>query len=1083
MQSLNKILVATLLLGACGEPLDTTRRPIDDGTFGETVYTLTCQRLAYTLDREDGDGVVDVSGDRYRALCREGGLVPDGTPPAVEALADRRAPLVAALDVGFPADNLGEIQGYVTSNAFLSLYDEGIAETAASTTGALFDEMAGDDDLVEALARLDWRPGHRPYPARLGTVRETLRYPRLSAVLVDTTGAIVDGGPARDAWLALQRALSHELTAAAPAADPAAPDRTLRLAVDLLLEESSFFGVGSPMPLVRRDHRGVPLVRLEGGVIPAPFVDADTDGLADVDLEGRLVYAGSLAPTPFPGVELVETAAARDSLGRALAGDGGASIYDYVDLDRTLLGALARDTRELVNPTRGTAFDLLRGASALLGRRESVTDGDLTYLGYDTTESALLDLLHGFLSLLTYSGMDEVLGLSRQLLIDHPPEAARLIESLIDAADLGDRHPEAQLEPDAPLYDDLVPVINQILAVPGLAEDLMRALQDPRTRQLAQRFADMMEFKDRIDLDGDQNLVGTLRTPVDRAATDSGYNRSVMQRVLHLIHDANGVPLCSKAGASIKFIGFSVKTYDNPCELMRVDDMAVLYLQSIAYLKDVNGNVVYDDRGLPVPKAHLEMDLGWLESLISDDTMESQAGIDGFRRHPTPQALNRVLFLDPPAEFIANAMDPAVCGDGDRFIDQHQATLMAFELNGFYDQLRPIVQAFADHDAETLFVQVMAVLHQHYPSRRSLQHQHLNPQNHGYARRSNAVSYEPYLVELIGTHDLWPALTETSTVVNGVTAPTGRRSPEVLVDFARFLFRHDNALTDRSGDSTTTTDDGRPIAALSPWYILADAVKLRRAQVASAGAEGALWNEATGELVDLLVRGEQVSGTWRFRNPRFRGTSIALIDFLRARLAAHRTAGDLTLWARRELVEDAEEMLASPVFAGAADFLLALSAAPAARTALEDLLMYLTSEGNVGVFVTGLTMAADVLQLYLDDEDLVPITRFAGRALDPARGLVDAHLDFLHRAGIADESDVLTRLLANLAAESGEERTAMSQIVDAIIAVHRARPLADAGAPLGADDYRSLFRALGGFFGDEKRGLRKFVRIVENRHL
>ena len=41
-------------------------------------------------------------------------------------------------------------------------------------------------------------------------------------------------------------------------------------------------------PLVLRDPRGVALVPLVNGVIPAPFVDANGDGLADLDAHRKL---------------------------------------------------------------------------------------------------------------------------------------------------------------------------------------------------------------------------------------------------------------------------------------------------------------------------------------------------------------------------------------------------------------------------------------------------------------------------------------------------------------------------------------------------------------------------------------------------------------------------------------------------------------------------------------------------------------------------------------------------------------------------------------------------------------------------
>lgn len=71
--------------------------------------------------------------------------------------------------------------------------------------------------------------------------------------------------------------------------------------------------------------------------------------------------------------------------------------------------------------------------------------------------------------------------------------------------------------------------------------------------------------------------------------------------------------------------------------------------------------------------------------------------------------------------------------DGDRFDVQHAGTLPVLELDNFYDQVRPIVQAFVDAGAEQLFVDVMAVLHKHWSSAASSSTQTTDPAGANYA--------------------------------------------------------------------------------------------------------------------------------------------------------------------------------------------------------------------------------------------------------------------------------------------------------------------------------------------------------------
>src|SRR5262249_57243991 len=90
--------------------------------------------------------------------------------------------------------------------------------------------------------------------------------------------------------------------------------------------------------------------------------------------------------------------------GRA-PGAGGQPLYQFVDLDKTVLVALGRDLADLLSPTKGTAVDLVRGAATLLGPRAAVTktyaaSALLTYRGFDPAGSALLDMVYRYLHIL-----------------------------------------------------------------------------------------------------------------------------------------------------------------------------------------------------------------------------------------------------------------------------------------------------------------------------------------------------------------------------------------------------------------------------------------------------------------------------------------------------------------------------------------------------------------------------------------------------------------------------------------------------------------------------------------------------------
>jgi len=1094
-------LVATCALVfaiGCVDKLDTTREVVDDGTFGDALLTLACKRVAFLEDRaafERGDAAtIDVSGDTYRDVCRLGLAPPNDAHNPLKALLAERDDLVAAVDTMFPEDFLQTLQTFLTTDEFLTLYDQGPALTAVDKLSETLDVFAAETEMTSALARMSPRVGYRPGPSALGVVREVLAYPELHELLLVFGDAVTDGGVAKESFDELNRTLAATLRGASESTEPLGAETTLSVALDLLLAERAELGTGRPLQLVRRDPRGVASV----AGLPAMFADTDGDGLADLDGNGRFVDANGQpfdAPTPFlpPQGEVTEPWPHRDSDGRALTDEDGELIYRYVDLDRTVAGALARDAADLVDPSRGTAFDLVRGASALIGPRliasRELDNGEtIQYRGYDTGSSPLLDMVHGLLVLGTDPNAYDVLDYGRALLRDHPAAAAQLMEALIDTARTADRFPQASLITGSPFWDDMQPVLRSILSVPGLAEDLVRALEDPVSAELPLRFADHMTTRDMITLDPDtQETIGRFQTQVDRSVDDSGGNRSVFQRLLHLIANSRGVPLCNKQGARITDplgLGIPLQRYDE-CELMEIDDLAVFYVQAIAFAKNDRGEVIFDD-GVPRRKARLDLNYNniLIEAIVNDDLLEDMVGIEGFRSHPTPEALNRSLFLDPMPTFLADVMDPARDSDGDRFIDAHPGTLMAWELDGFYDQIRPIVQAFADHNSERLFVDLLAVLHDHYPTRDSLNHQQGSREGKGYAFASALNSYEPLIADVLRKRVLFNALVENAPVLNGITAG-GKAGPTVLADLGRFLVLPRSGLSKRDGSTTTVTEDGRQVEVLSPWYVLADAFSSKRKALDVADGEGDAWRSAVSNTADLLLRGEDVVGRgWRFRNPRVAGVGLALLDFAEGRLRVHDGIGDRAPWLTAKLPTDLADVVSGPLFAGAADFVLTLQQTPETRRQLEGALRYVLDEvANDRGFQVALTSLADLMQLALSDEDLVPVLHAVGEALRPERGVVAAQLDFATAAVRSDRDRALVTMLRNMFEESRPGRTAVGDLIDGIAEVNRANPYDDLGRDLSAADYSAVMTSVARFLDDEKRGLRKFIAIIRERNL
>jgi hypothetical protein len=1097
-------------ISACAPDFDATRTS-DSNSLGERMVTLLCKRLAFQAEP------TDVRGDHFRDACA-GGDLPADAPPALVALLTTRPALVKAIDTAVPDAFTTDLQAFLTSDATLALYDNDTMSRSIASLADLLDEVSHDDAALTALARVATRDGYRPgpvafgFPAALALARSSASgasgapgMPSLHAVLASTVPAITAGGAAHAEWDTLVAALSATLRDFSPPSDAGSPERTGALAKDFLLTERPDLSESTPVPLVRRDPRGIAQVALAGGALPAPFVDTNGDQLPDVDALGRFVDAqgAPLAPAPPAPFAIADDTATRDSQGKA-------STYDYVDLSRTVIGAVGHDVSRLFDPAGGpsgsVAFDFMRGASALLGPRVTTTRAfsaaPFTYLGYDTTQSPLLDVLYGWSQLLRDPNIGDTLDLGETLLADHSAAAARFVEAAITTARLGDAHPEAQILPNAPLWDEMMPIVRQILARPALANALFVALQQPQVKDLGKRFHDLLTYSDRFDIDSRTQLVtGSFTQKPDRTQPDSGFNRTLFQRFLHTIHDSNHVPMCNKEGATVSFAGVNFGPFA-ACSLIQIDNLATFYLDAIAFAKDASGAVVCEDKDgkvaacsdtdpthkvRPRPGATIVFKDPTLANTITtsgDQALELTSTITGFRRHPTPQALNRVLFLNPTPAFLATAIDPAVDGSGALFRDHHPGTLPVLELNGFYGQIRPIIQAFVDSGDEQLFVDLMSVMHKYWSSKDSTDTQTTDPTAPNYAFGADVRSWEPLLADG-AAGDLLPALVDNAAELNAITV-NGKSLPAVLTSAASFAISPLPGLADRQGRTTTTTADGRPVTPLTPWDVLADAYLARRARLAATGAEGKAWESAVSGAVDVLFRARDDGSGWAFRNSRIRPVSHWVIEFLRGRIAVHnQLPGDLATWLTQDLPNSARDTLTHPVLAAAADLGVKLTAQGAPRTALEALLRDAFDEAaSPALFGMLRTASADLIQLGLDDDDLVPVAHLVGRLIAPDKPYLATQLDLLQNLAAADQTAVLARLAGQVftgydPADPGVP--AIAAIANGIGEVDRKRPGIDLGGAWTKSDFVSVLGNVAAFLREQQRGFPRFISIIKGR--
>jgi hypothetical protein len=1144
--SLLATLSAICLLGGCVEDL-AAAPPVDYGQdFGQKFFNIVCQRVAYTSTVQAYEASVaanaadpsspilpkDVSGDRYRLACRHGVdyLPSDATTkdPKVATLVARRADFVDAINLIFPGSELSDLQDYMVN--ILPLTDDGsFPGLIEKTAGLLKSQLEADSDLVWSLARLDHRIGYRPRPVCLGITREMLSYPKLRTLMNTMLAFVAEGGKAHQEFLDLIEAVAFELRTTRRVDDPtrsdrmnqSAKDRPLGLALDLLLTQSSAFAsTGSPMYLVKRDWRGVAQVLAgKSGGLPTPFVDKDKDGLADINSLGQYVTSGTgSVPMPFLYDKSKPDAAAhRDASGRAYD-EGGRAIYNYLNLDSTLLAALSRDALDILDPKTGAATKLVLGAGLLLGPRKttSKTEGGetLSFSGFDTSSSPLLDLIWSVLQTLRASNVDDLLDVVKILFQSHEGNAARLVAVALDLRDRGKNHSEAVVDPEANLYDDLVVVLQKIANTEGLLEDVLHALADPRTKNLGPMIQTYFTYKDVHVLDSDyQDITDpTFKTKVDRTQSDSGNNRSIQQRLFHIINNTNGMKICNKEDACIglELLGTKLCAWTfKECELFEIDNGAVFYLQSVARLRDSNGDLT------STPKAYLRMKTenmsstlkGIIDTVGVDTVIGLMAGIDGMTSHPTTEALNRMMFMDKFPTVLALAQDPPKDIDGNYVYSYFKGSLLSWEVPHtqfscsstdpcqFYEAFRPVAQAFADHNAEKLFMDVISVIHRHWPSKKSTTHQFTDSSGKAYAAGSAAVTYEPLLIEILAKSDLMGALTSFAKTLDTLKTSSGSSAKAVLAEALLFFFdpSASSGMTYRSGRTTSLTTYGRETGdtskkvsgGVSPYYLFADAFAAKRKSISSAESStnkvlATAWNDSTSALSDVFLATTGSGSQTTFKNRRFPAAAVLLLDFLRARLKDHKTATNTTTWLTKELPASVERKLSSPVVARAADLVRRLEENTTVRGVAYDLIDYLIDEINENsTFRSSLTGIADLAQMLIDDANLIPLAKAVGKLADPKSGIVEAAIKFLAPAIARDTGSSLTKVLKNAYTEQSPGKSPVQTLLDLATDIHRLHPGSD--GPYVGQDIAHVFHEARDFLENESTGLNKFFEIVQNR--
>ena len=660
-----------------------------------------------------------------------------------------------------------------------------------------------------------------------------------------------------------------------------------------------------------------------------------------------------------------------------------------------------------------------------------------------------------------------------------------------------------------------------------------------------------------------------------RVGADGQTNQSLFQRTASLVHDLH-VPgkLCNKQGASMKVFtpagsndellggiaGFLLPVlgpYDE-CELLEEQQIVQFFSQAILGRAQL---------GIKPDQLAGLLDLAAATGLTSaSELMERQSQIRGmFVEQPTPQAVARLVF-SPFNSFQEALLDLPPTRDGVDIVDVHRDTIFAWEIAdpisgvSYYEALSPLLTAMDENELRNedgslvdgyLFGDLISILHNHWSSPHGqggegsseMQRACLadngelpdsvcvldaNVAHNSY--QSNGVSYEELAAEALVDARILERVKDVLVALDGIEIEPGVDGISVLVAATRTLIDpaascvggdcEQAPLAARNGRIETATNTGRPVAGLSPAYLLFDSLAAVDASFERDGMQERLapWRQARSAMVDQLLDAERTGdGQWQMKNPHIRVVLLEGVALLRERLALYRgqqadceSGGGTDCRQLRDWSEGLSDRMATslgqPISAAALRLMDQFWGAPEDPGGeLLKLVHWLAQEPSAErAFDTSLLAIVDTLQVLDDDTNIVPLMHFLATAiapnaqqaledpslaLDVREGALEKTLELLRQIqrvspGTADDPSTLAKLVRAMAAEHGADgESPLEILLDSIAEVNRVAPGNDEGRSLTAEDLRAVLHQSERFLADERHGLERLYDVLQSRQL
>ncbi len=1100
------VLAVAVTVSGCTKQYDFNRPHYQRGTLGEELYGIwhkDAKRAAEQADQK------------------------------TQMLEQRKTDFVTAVDAIAPPDKLGQVDQFLQN--VMSLIDNGLIQGLTRKIQVALKEAAADDSLMSALA-IQGRPKPEDFLSPVdgkNFLGHLMSYPRMSEVATRTTETLLGA----DGFDSQGHAAVEEPTALSDLLNSATitlrdtehldPADTLAYSMQKVLvsEDPRFAPDGDTQPLyaVRYDKRGMPMVKKTSSGMPTPFVDADGDGLADVDAQGRFVLSTgeSKSIPPFQTRTDSQALLNRDPYGRGSV-VGGDYAFEYIDLKKTGLHFVTRQLGGLAD--RGVLWDLVDAAPAVLGPRQVNTDSQGAYSGY-SSDNPIADLMYAALNIADIDQLDQVLDSLANFTDQSSAELAEVINAFDQASDIMSQYPNAGMKDNQTVAYDLLPVLEKISDDPQLWHDLFWALRQPIVRYTGEPLAMLLQYKDKnpavpqkggpydscfqrckqqyplfdaYDKNNPQSCQERYHSqialqryqcvracpngeifskPMDFDAPESVDNRSMLQRLFHLLRDTAGQPY-----------GLQIVQPDwlsSMPAVVQLPGSAEAFIRSIGSSLDL-ADYVPDLGGLQ-PLINL---IGGSSSVAAILSALSPIFGTGLSRRATPDEITRLFNLPELSADIGGTtikIASPVCKDGYVMANHHADILYASEASGLIDTMAPLACAFSEHDQEQLLTRLFVIVHNHYSGRTDLYHTKdggLSPM-----KGSNMRSLEPALLKILQDGRLFDALYDLSVAADQFKSDSGVDFLEELRLLVQNAARSDDGFTGRHGDSTMSLADGRTLRKVSRMHILLKAADDMNQRVQGDPQAKQALDDMMSALYHVLLGTQWPDGQAHasFDKPGSVALMSKLMRHLAEKAANERDQGNLSQWLTQEQMQNVTDMLGSRTLPALVDLLTQLAADPDNRQLTDNLTKYLVGEP---AGQDQAAMSLYVLLVYtLHQDTWVPLAHFLATIIDPARQwdvepygklpLVSHVLQVLHDSVQQDTEghglDMFARGFSNRSDGTVPFNTLFGIIAD----YFRVDPASNLAYE--PDDYRAVFRGLADYLGDDVHGIEQLYDIVGRR--